>query len=118
MYFASISVTALSYVLEKKGGMLERTIVAGVSTTEIITAQFITHYVIIFLQTLMCLGVVFGIFKLEINDQIGWVILLILMQGCIGMLAGFFLSSICDHEAVVMQLSTALTMPCLILGGH
>ena len=49
---------------------------------------FRSQYLIIFLQTLICLAVLFGIFKLEINQQLGFVILLILMQGSIGMLAG------------------------------
>ena len=88
MYFAAISITGMSYVMEKKQGMLERTIVAGVSTTEIITAQFLTQYIVIFIQTLLCLGVVFGVFKLEVNEQLGLIILLILLQGSLGMLAG------------------------------
>ena len=64
----SIGLTALSFVMERKEGLLDRTWVAGVNVTEMVLAQILTQCIILFVQsTILILLVVFA-FKVSGNQ--------------------------------------------------
>ena len=61
MFGFSIGLTALSLVIERKEGLMDRTWVAGVNVSEIIIAQVITQFFVLLVQiTLLVTVIVFG----------------------------------------------------------
>ena len=61
MFGFSIGLTALSLVIERKEGLMDRTWVAGVNVNEIIIAQVITQFFVLLVQiTLLVTVIVFG----------------------------------------------------------
>ena len=66
MFGFSIGLTAISLIIERKEGLIDRTWVAGVNVTEIIIAQVLTQFCVLLIQiSLLVTVVVFG-FKVRI----------------------------------------------------
>ena len=61
MFGFSIGLTAISLIIERKEGLIDRTWVAGVNVTEIIIAQVLTQFCVLLIQiSLLVTVVVFG----------------------------------------------------------
>jgi ABC-type multidrug transport system permease subunit len=87
-YILAVGLTALTFVIERKGGQLERTVVAGVKIYQILFAQLIIQLVILCLQTFLVMTVTFLIFKIHNNGSYIMIVLITLMQGLAGMSFG------------------------------
>lgn len=109
--------TALAFILEKRDGMLERSLIAGVSTSQILLAHAAVQVFVMTIQIALVLAFTFFVFEIPSNGPFIWVILLILLQGCTGMAFGLLVSAICNEEntAVMMLVGTFYTN--LILAG-
>ncbi|ODM98615.1 ABC transporter G family member 23 [Orchesella cincta] len=57
IFFMSVALTGSAFITERKEGMLNRMLVSGVSTGEIITAHMLTQYIIMAGQTVLVLAV-------------------------------------------------------------
>lgn len=61
----AIGLTALSFVIERKEGLIDRTWVAGVNVTEMVVAQILTQCLILFVQTTLLIVIVKFAFKVR-----------------------------------------------------
>ena len=59
----SIALTALSFVTERKEGLLDRTWVAGVNVTEMVISQVLTQFFILLVQIFLLVIIVKFAFK-------------------------------------------------------
>ena len=59
----SIGLTALSFVTERKEGLLDRTWVAGVNVTEMVISQVLTQFFILLVQIFLLVIIVKFAFK-------------------------------------------------------
>lgn len=84
----SVALTGSAFITERKEGMLNRTLVSGVTTGEIITAHLLTQYVIMAGQTMLVLAVMVWIFQVEILGSVTSAVVLTLFQGTCGMAYG------------------------------
>ena len=66
---------------ERNDGILERTLVVGITATEILFAFVGTEFLIILIHTGLVLTVAFVVFNLTIHGEILWIALLIVMTG-------------------------------------
>lgn len=116
-YVMATGLTALAFILERRDGLLERSLVSGVQTNQILLAHAINQIVVMVIQIFMVLGCTFFIFEIPSRGPFAWVVLLILLQGCTGMGFGLLVSAICKEEntAVMMVVGTFYTN--LILAG-
>jgi ABC-type multidrug transport system permease subunit len=87
-YILAVGLTALSFVIDRKEGQLERTVVAGVKIYQILIAQLILQLAILFLQTFFLMTVTFLIFKIRNKGSYIMIALMTLMQGLAGMSFG------------------------------
>jgi len=87
-YILAVGLTSLSFVTERKEGLLERTIVAGVKIYEILISQIIVQLVVLFLQTTLLMVVIFPVFKIANKGSYVYIILHALSQGVAGMCFG------------------------------
>lgn len=116
-YVMATGLTALAFILEKRDGLLERSLVSGVTTSQILLAHASVQVLVMIIQISLVLAFTFFVFEIPSNGPFFWVVLLILLQGCTGMGFGLLVSAVCDEEntAVMMLVGTFYTN--LILAG-
>lgn len=66
LFFFPLITAGIQYIYEKKLGTLERTLVAGVSTWEIMAGFSITTSIILFIQTMLALMIVTVLFQIQV----------------------------------------------------
>lgn len=84
-YVMATGLTALAFILERRDGLLERSLVSGVETSQILLAHAINQVVVMVIQISLVLCCIFFVFEIPSRGPFFWVILLILLQGCTGM---------------------------------
>lgn len=89
-YVMATGLTALAFILERRDGLLERSLVSGVQTSQILLAHAINQVFVMVFQIMLVLGCTFFIFEIPSRGPFFWVVLLILLQGCTGMAFGKF----------------------------
>lgn len=116
-YVMATGLTALAFILEKRDGLLERSLVSGVTTSQILLAHASVQVLVMIIQIGLVLTFTFFVFEIPSNGPFLWVVLLILLQGCTGMGFGLLVSAVCEEEntAVMMLVGTFYTN--LILAG-
>ena len=87
-YIMATGLTALAFILERRDGLFERSLVAGVDTFQILIAHAMTQIIVMVVQILLVLVFTFLVFDIPSRGPFIWVILLLLLQGCTGMAFG------------------------------
>ena len=117
IYFLAVALTGEAFITERSTGLLERSRVAGVRPSEILASHIMTQCGVMVIQTAITLAFILLVFKIPCNGPVLWLAVITLLQGLAGMSFGFFISSLCDTEALAMQLSIGSFYPCLLLSG-
>ena len=91
-YIMATGLTALAFILERRDGLFERSLVAGVDTLQVLIAHALTQIIVMIVQILLVLVFTFLVFDIPSRGPFEWVILLLLLQGCTGMAFGKDLS--------------------------
>lgn len=63
-FFAALSLTTMNLVIEKKRGLVERTIVVGVSHFRILFSHLVTHTFILLIQAILLLLMFFTVYAI------------------------------------------------------
>ncbi|KAL3887370.1 hypothetical protein ACJMK2_027312 [Sinanodonta woodiana] len=116
-FFLATGLTTLSFVLEKKEGLLDRSLAAGMTSVEIMLAHVMTQLVVMAVQVAILLVCALLIFHVPYEGPLIWVIVLVLLQGFCGMALGMIFSSICDNENSAIQCALGSVYPMLLLSG-
>ncbi|ODM89195.1 ABC transporter G family member 20, partial [Orchesella cincta] len=95
----------------RKCGMMERSIVAGVRTWEIMGSYLISEFFILMPQTLVTLAVVLFVCGIKIVGSIYLALGLLLLIGCCGASLGFLFGSFCREKIEVPILGLAFFIP-------
>ncbi|XP_008549185.1 ABC transporter G family member 20 isoform X2 [Microplitis demolitor] len=117
VFFLAVALTSSSLIIERLEGLLDRSWVAGVSPGEILFSHVVTQFVVMCGQTALVLIFMILVFGVECNGDIGWVIILTILQGLCGMCFGFVISAICELERNAIQLALGSFYPTLLLSG-
>lgn len=78
----------LAYIIEKKDGMLHRSLIAGVTTSEIMISHFIPQFAVVIVQAILAFIILFAVFE---TPKIGSPVLayfLVLLSSISGMSMG------------------------------
>ncbi|GAB6022337.1 hypothetical protein CHUAL_006458 [Chamberlinius hualienensis] len=116
-YFMAVGLTALTFVLERKEGLLDRTWVAGVNVLELMIGHFFTQFFVMVVQIALSLLFMIVAFQVPCQGPPIWVILLTLAQGMCGMAYGLLISSFCDEENSAIMFALGSFYPSLLLSG-
>lgn len=109
--------TTLVFVMEKKEGLLDRSMVAGMSAFEIMLAHVLTQLIVMTVQVGLLLVFALLVFKVPYEGPLIWVVLLVLGTGFCGMTLGAIFSAVCDNETSAIQLALGSVYPMLLLSG-
>ena len=90
---------------------------AGVQPSEILASHIMTQCGVMIIQTAITLSFILLVFNIPCAGPVAWLAVITLLQGFAGMSFGFLISSLCDSEALAMQLSIGSFYPCLLLSG-
>ncbi|XP_027863283.1 ABC transporter G family member 23 isoform X2 [Xiphophorus couchianus] len=116
-FYLAVGLTALSFVLERKEGLLDRCRVAGVSSLETMLAHLFSQLFVISVQILLMLLFILLVFKMPNEGSLFLVICLIVLQGVTGISFGLVISAGIDDEQSANQAALGIFYPNLILSG-
>lgn len=116
-FLLSIASTALAFVLERKEGLLDRSLVAGVTAFEFLLSHLLTQMLVLSVQIILLLIFTFLIFNIPCRGSFLWVVLLTYLQGVAGMGKGLLISSVCTEEFSATMFAFGLFFPILLLSG-
>lgn len=117
VFFLAVALTSSALIIERMEGLLDRSWVAGVTPGEILFSHVITQFVVMCGQTALVLIFMILVFGVECKGDIGWVVVLTILQGLCGMCFGFVISAICELERNAIQLALGSFYPTLLLSG-
>ncbi|KAH8265045.1 hypothetical protein KR038_004913 [Drosophila bunnanda] len=117
VFFLATLMTAAVFISERMDGIWDRTLLAGVSATEMLWAHLLTQLIIMALQSfevIMYIGLVFDTYNN--GDTVTLIGLLTLTAFC-GMLFGLFISVFCKSHTEANFVATGAFYPMIILCG-
>uniref|UniRef100_A0A1Y1KV25 ABC transporter domain-containing protein n=3 Tax=Photinus pyralis TaxID=7054 RepID=A0A1Y1KV25_PHOPY len=116
-FFMAAALTAGITLIERKEGVLERTMVMGVTNLEIAMGHFMCQFGLMLLQSMTPLLVLFYFFELTLNGSVANVITLTVFSGFCGMCAGLSISSNFEEERTAAYVLLGMFLPFVLLTG-
>ncbi|XP_014835651.1 PREDICTED: ABC transporter G family member 23-like isoform X1 [Poecilia mexicana] len=116
-FYLAVGLTALSFVLERKEGLMDRCWVAGVSSMETMLAHLFSQLFVISVQIILMLLFILLVFKMPNEGSLFLVVCLIVLQGVTGISFGLVISAGIDDEQSANQAALGIFYPNLILSG-
>uniref|UniRef100_A0A3Q3EUY2 ABC transporter G family member 23-like n=1 Tax=Labrus bergylta TaxID=56723 RepID=A0A3Q3EUY2_9LABR len=116
-FYLAVGLTALSFVIERKEGLLDRCWVAGVSPLETMLAHLFSQLFVISVQILLLLLFILLVFKIPNEGSLVLVIIIIVLQGITGISFGLVISAAIDDEQNANQAALGVFYPNLIISG-
>lgn len=111
------TMTSTIIISDRMEGVWDRSIVAGVTTIEIMLTHLITQFVLILLQVVEVFFIFFVIFKFEYIGSLWSAIFITILQGLAGMCFGFWISVISENHNLANMASTGSFYPMIVLCG-
>nr|XP_053640391.1 ABC transporter G family member 20-like [Cherax quadricarinatus] len=116
-YFMAVGLTALSFITERKEGLLDRSWVSGVQSSEVMLAHLMTQMFVMLVQIGLILVFMFPVFKLPCQGNMVWVVLISILQGFCGMTFGLMTSAVSNDENTAIMMALGIFYPLLLLSG-
>ncbi|XP_044021035.1 ABC transporter G family member 20-like isoform X2 [Aphidius gifuensis] len=117
IFFLSVALTSGAMLLERNEGLLERSLVSGITGTEVLFGQVVTQFTVMTGQTMMVLIFTFAIFKLTCEGDIVLVTILTILTGLCGMCFGFVVACSCENERSATYMAMGSFLPIVMLCG-
>ncbi|CAG2112457.1 unnamed protein product, partial [Medioppia subpectinata] len=116
-YIMATGLTALAFIIERRDGLFERSLVAGVDTLQILVAHAVVQIFVMVIQIILVLVFTFLVFDIPSRGPFVWVVSLLLLQGTTGMAFGLVVSALCQQENTAVMMILGTFYPNLILSG-
>ncbi|XP_054710779.1 LOW QUALITY PROTEIN: ABC transporter G family member 20-like [Uloborus diversus] len=117
VYIMAVGLSAMSIIIEKKEGLLDRSWIAGVRSWEVLFSILLTLFLTMLLQVALVLLCTFQAFSIPSRGPIMWVVVAVLLVGLEGMAYGLFISAIVNDENIAMMIAMGSFYPNLLLSG-
>lgn len=117
LFAMSMSLTALLLVAENQEGIRGRSVVAGVTSVEVIVGHALVQMSMAYMQTVLMLVVFVSVFDTPVRGSLGSAFVIPVLMALCGMNFGFLTSSMSKDEATALLLSMAALYPALLMGG-
>ncbi|KAL0277533.1 UNVERIFIED_CONTAM: hypothetical protein PYX00_004783 [Menopon gallinae] len=117
IFFLSVASTSGAILMERNEGLLERSLVLGITGPEILFSHVITQFLIMVGQAFLVLIFTFAIFALTMRGNIITVLILVILTGVCGMAFGFVVSCSCENERNATYMALGSFLPIVMLCG-
>lgn len=118
IFFMAMALTAVSTTREAREGTMERCLVAGVKSVEVILSHVLSQICVMIVQVTLVLTLVFAVLKIPHQGSLALVAILTLLQGLSGMAYGLAISSVCTQEQTAIFLALATFIANLLISGE
>ncbi|XP_054155278.1 ABC transporter G family member 23-like [Oppia nitens] len=116
-YGLNMVLTAFVFIIEKRGGCLERCFVNGVTAIEIILVQIIWFTAILIIQSVLSLVLSFFVFDFILYGNHLEALLLLILEGIHGLVFGMITSLLVSNDYNVMMIMVFATLPLWLISG-
>ena len=113
----SVGLTAISLIVERKEGLLDRGWVVGVGVVEMVTAQLLLNSVVLLIQITLMISFALFVFQIPYHGSLFLIWLLVFLEGFSGMSFGLLISSLVSEEVAGLQIATGILYPIILLSG-
>lgn len=113
----SMTLTATQLITERKEGVIDRTWVAGVTVTEIILSQTFAFFFLELAESIPLFFFTTYVYDLPREGNIALALLLVIIEGMVGMCFGLMVSSLLDNEATALEVAIGIFYPIIFIGG-
>ncbi|XP_063241501.1 ABC transporter G family member 20-like [Bacillus rossius redtenbacheri] len=117
IFFLGVALSIGTMVHERRERLLDRTLVAGVTSFEIMLSFVLIQLVVMCCQVVLLLGFALFVFRVECVGDMGWISLLTVLQGMSGVCFGFTIAAFCQTESTAFQVAMGSFYPSILLGG-
>uniref|UniRef100_T1J8M5 Uncharacterized protein n=1 Tax=Strigamia maritima TaxID=126957 RepID=T1J8M5_STRMM len=117
VFFMAVCLTATSFILDKKEGLLERIYISGASASEVLIGHIIPQCGLIVFQTTIILLLTTQVFEVENKGNAGLLILLVFFQGFCGITCGYFISTISNDIPAALMIAFGCYLPLSYTSG-
>uniref|UniRef100_A0A182JPM5 Uncharacterized protein n=1 Tax=Anopheles christyi TaxID=43041 RepID=A0A182JPM5_9DIPT len=117
IFFLATLITATIFITDRLEGVWDRTIVAGITTLELLLAHIITQTSIMLLQCIEIILLATFLFDAQNQGSNITVVGLLMLLGFAGMLYGLLISIFCDAHSTANFMATGSFYPMIILCG-
>ncbi|XP_077286475.1 ABC transporter G family member 20 [Arctopsyche grandis] len=117
IFFLATTVTSTIIIMDRLEGVWDRTIVAGVNSSDILIVHFTLQTTVIFIQTIEIVILTFYGYQVPFKGDIINISCILFLQGMCGMCFGFLISIICDSYSFAFFVSTGSFYPMIMLCG-
>ena len=116
-YFATNVMTTHLLIKERNDGLIERSLVAGVTPTELVLSHIILQTLLLAFQVGFKLIVAFLIFTIPNSGSLISAVILTFLQGICGLMFGLMVSALCHDEIYANTLGIGAFFPTVMIGG-
>lgn len=113
----AVGLTAISLIVERKEGLIDRGWVAGVGVLETIAAQVLLNSFIHFFQVVLMLFFALFAFQIPYHGSLFLIVSLIFLEGFSGMSLGILISAIASEEVSGLQITAGIFYPVILMSG-
>ncbi|KAM3959841.1 LOW QUALITY PROTEIN: ABC transporter oskyddad [Aphomia sociella] len=117
IYFLAVALTSGAMLAERNEGILERSLVSGITGTEILFSHVTVQIFVMGIQSIMVMVISFALFGISQNGPLGWVSLLVILTGLCGMTFGYLVSCLCDTDRTATYMALGSFLPMILLCG-
>uniref|UniRef100_A0A0K8TRC9 Putative abc transporter g family member 20-like isoform x2 n=1 Tax=Tabanus bromius TaxID=304241 RepID=A0A0K8TRC9_TABBR len=117
VFFLATLITTAVFITERSDGVWDRTLIAGISTSEMLIAHIMLQSVIMILQCLEIVVYISLVFNTQNNGNNFTVIALLVLTGFSGMLFGLLISVYCKTHTMANFVATGAFYPMIMLCG-
>ncbi|OXA63396.1 ABC transporter G family member 20 [Folsomia candida] len=117
LFFFPLSGSGIAYISEKKIGTLSRSMVAGVTTFEIMSAYLVVQVVLLCIQVALSLVILEWAFQVKVMGPVHCAYILAVMVGVAGMSMGFLLAVFLNNELEAVLVALGTFLPNMLLSG-
>lgn len=111
IFFAPLALTGFALIKERREGLLERSLVAGVRAEEFIVSHFILQNIVLTIQVILLMMTTFVLWEIPYHGSLLETAAIIFLQGVSGIGFGLLISSICADEVTAMVIGSAVVFP-------
>ncbi|KAF5284913.1 hypothetical protein FQA39_LY16868 [Lamprigera yunnana] len=116
-FFLSAGLTAVAMLIERNEGILERSLVLGVTAVELLTSHVISEFVLVIVQIITVIACGLYIFQMAMNGSLLLLLVFTISTGFCGMWYGFSLSCTCEKETTAAYILMGSFLPMLLVCG-
>jgi len=116
-FYLPMMFTVGAILMEKRAGLLERSLVCGMTLPETMIGHAVVQFVVLAIQTLFMMVVLFVFFDNPLHGNLALALILLFLVGISGMCYGYMVASLCDSDTAATYMGLGSFFPLAMLSG-